>query len=275
MLPSWNLIYKCPQCRYRFEVAQAGSGFVPFTHVWSDGYVEGGGYFPPEMVRCGNCYEMLWLIHIEPIAKGFPKASSFGLGFPPLGIGNNPPDKNLEDTGLAQKTAAEAPPQKPRLPPIPPVIPISVSLDSRFKNAVESFPETTWFAMREEDFDMALASGFFATPTDEIKLRIWIWQQHNHALRNDNGDEKPSFSLEKSERYRENMKQLLVLLLPGNPHFRPLLRAELFRNLGQFELAIREAETAQSVERWRVWDSERNVLLEHCRQQDPYPFVFS
>ncbi len=87
----------------------------------------------------------------------------------------------------------------------------------------------------EEGYYEALAGAFVESPEEEKFLRLLALWKHNDPIRDVTGQDRPQ-PVPLSERARENMEKLTELLDESRPD-EGVLKAEVFRELGQFEKA--------------------------------------
>lgn len=269
MLPGNSNIYQCPQCLHRFEIEEAGSGYVSYQEVWSDGYIFGGDV-PPEIFRCGHCQEMHWLKHLDPVY----------VGKLPDGYGMSKINFDRSTSNSEKKVSApmpEPPAQTPRLAPKKHWVPVRIPINGSLEEVVREFPVTDIQYLRLEDYLIAIQCQFWETREDEIKIRMLFWHHLNHSLRPDvlskkTKDENP-LSKEKWLAYNENGERLLSILPKFHSNQRPLLRAEILRNLSRFTEAMEEAEQTASSQKWNFSNKERELFIHHCKNENPYPYL--
>ena len=85
----------------------------------------------------------------------------------------------------------------------------------------------------EEDYQRALAAGMAATPEKRIYLRPRLWWVANDRLRSGSVERTPAFW---TEHVISNLRAMAELLESEDAGAR-LMRAEVFRELGQFDRA--------------------------------------
>jgi hypothetical protein len=107
-----------------------------------------------------------------------------------------------------------------------------LGIDDRANQGLDS----SWIAapafnlLGKDDLAQALDDGVGDTPARERHLRIQYWWALNDVFRRQNGIDRPPDSL-----FRRNLQRLTELL--GNDSNDLLLRAEVAREMGQFEAA--------------------------------------
>jgi len=89
----------------------------------------------------------------------------------------------------------------------------------------------------EEAYHRALRKGLAVSPEQQRTLRILAWWRGNDAVRDTPNPEDAGVACG-SEARRENLEALARLLDEGNENDR-VMKAEVFRELGDFESALR------------------------------------
>ena len=96
----------------------------------------------------------------------------------------------------------------------------------------QSFPRAEWLEGRH--FEDMVHQAFWRTPDEEKYIRIRAWWSSNSPYRDGSCQE---FRL--SAEQEENLRRLLELLDADDPHG-SLMKAEIFRELGQFEECLKQ-----------------------------------
>jgi hypothetical protein len=109
------------------------------------------------------------------------------------------------------------------------------------------------------DYFKALAQGLAENKGEEIYIRKKIWWAYNDRIRNSENIFK---SKNDEKRWADNVNKLLALLDKTNVN-EQIMRAEIHRNLGNFEQCI---EILQSIDKDLGWVTE--ILKNECHQSN-------
>ncbi len=115
---------------------------------------------------------------------------------------------------------------------------------------------------------LALTRGLAETPEEEFYIRKQIWWAYNNRIRLYSS---PLFSSsEDEERYNSNMRKLLELTIPDDTN-KKFMKAELYRNLGEFESCLQMIETIEAGES----DNLKGDFIDACANKNKNLFIFS
>jgi hypothetical protein len=100
--------------------------------------------------------------------------------------------------------------------------------------------------LTEEEYYAALDAKIAGTLERETELRMEAWWRSNDAFRGDTEEQaiKPVLQAARDA----NMLRLLVMIEEHDDHDSGLMRAELHRELGEFDLAIAESQQVLATE---------------------------
>lgn len=144
----------------------------------------------------------------------------------------------------------------------------SYHIEDYLKNLSKVIPEwknakeAAWPTM--EDFSRALELDLAQTLTEELFIRTNIWWNYNDRIRH----ERKEFLKTKEEerKWFDNCKRLMVLLDATDIHER-IMKAEVNRNLGDFENCMNILSTLGSDKDWL-----KEKFKEKCDQNDRWVF---
>jgi len=123
-----------------------------------------------------------------------------------------------------------------------------------------------YFLSIEENFT-ALSTGMAETPEEELYIRKQLWWAYNDRVR----IKSPLFSgSDDEERYSSNMLKLLELTIPDDTN-KKFMKAELYRNVGEFESCLQMIETIEAGES----DNLKGDFIDACENKNKNLFIFS
>ena len=98
-----------------------------------------------------------------------------------------------------------------------------------------------------------------------IRKRLW-WAYHDRVR-----IKRPLFtSSDDEEKYRNNILKLLALIVPDDTD-KKFMKAELYRNLGDFESCLQMIETIEAGES----DNLKGDFIDACTNKNKNLFIFS
>lgn len=111
------------------------------------------------------------------------------------------------------------------------------------------------------DYFRALDEGLAENQSEELYLRQRIWWAYNDRVREMNGE---IFRSEQDEAlWKENLLRMLELLNDSDPG-RRVMKAEIHRNLGEYETCVQILQALDDPELNRV----KEQMLRECAQQN-------
>ena len=236
-----TLCYSCPTCSKVFVISSITSCYNRIEDIYSDGSVKTLGPYRENkrISKCEQCNTIFWINKLKETS--FPKLE--------------PPDfselrhKTIMDIKTGTYINEE--------------IDIAWLNWTREKKKME--PVSLKF-LNIDDYWRALQEGIPTNNEEEAYIRIKIWRAQNERIRNFKTITKNYFKSD--NRWSENINSL-IKILDNTKDEQNIMIAELYRNLGEFDLCKKTLEKINQPKMQRL----KEFLLQQCELK--YRWVIS